>query len=694
MANKNAQYMSEEEAKIFSEVSAHYQDWTSDNNIRRTRVNGWDDVTDAYWGELPKDWPYDSRVVDPRIRTTLIDKDARLINNRLRGKLVPREGSDVLSARLNNAILDYQWDSANYGGSMNNKLLVSSQDTRLYGSKFALVYWRVCKEKDGEIEFEGNEMKPLDIRDCGIDPASTGIKDAKWFQHGEWVTIEELEEYNRSVSKKAQFKNLDVLRGSLMSKKYSGASGGDKRSNKYQSRIKSLKGLEDRVGHDRSFPVIYMVHEYRKDKWISFTPDHGLIHRDFENPYDHGQIPIAQLRYYQIQDDPIGESEVEPVVPIWRAIQALLCGYLDEMNIKMRPPLKVVANQARVETIMWGPEAMWIVDRQDAIEEMRSDSSTTLNYFQTTYQSLVSAYNTAMGDLSQGTSAIDPFANDKTATEVKAFQRQQNVRDQRNQLDLAQFIQDIMMMWLKNNQQFLFNDPKKDKFILKIVGGDNFEYFKRAGLDGMELPDGAMEQISEIIQLQGGNVSDGDINNMIESAKVPKMPMETEDGDIRPKMKVSDEGDSADIMVEYEDIQGTFNYIPDVKSMAAGADTELQNGRLKAIDMLLNNPAVAVQLQQEGYKLGVKDLISSTLEDMGLKDAERFFQAIQQDQTQAALGQAGGPQQNLQVPGLPGAPTPNTQGGGFQQPMAQPQGQVSGGLPSRIQPGILQNAGL
>lgn len=683
MAKRFSKNMSDTEKEIYKELDRHYQDWTNDNDIRRTRVNGWEDVTDAYWGELPENWPYDSRVVDPRIRTTIIDKDARLINNKLRGKLVPREGGDVLSARFNNAILDFQWDSANHGGSMKSKLLISSQDARLYGSKFGLVKWMI--EKDGDkVTFEGNEFQPLDIRDCGIDPASTGIKDAKWFQHREWVAIEDLEKFNQTASKKAKFKNLDLLKGSIAENPIGASSGGDKRSTRYLSRVKQLKGLQDRMGMDPAFPVVEMVTEYRKDKWISFTPSHGIIHREIDNPYEHRKIPIVQLRYYPLQDDPIGESEIEPVVPLWRAIQALLCGYLDEQNIKMRPPLKVVANQARVETIMWGPEAMWIVDRQDAIEEMRSDSSTTLNYFQTTYQSLVSAFNTAMGDLSQGTSSIDPFSTDRTATEVKAFQRQQNVRDQRNQLDLAEFITDIMMMWLKNNQQFLFGDTDKEDYILKIVGDENFEYFKRAGLDGMEVPDEAMQTIQEIITMQEGNVSDADIEQMMESAKVPKRPVETKDG-IVPKMKIGEQGDEAEIVLTPEDIQGTFDYVPDVKSMAAGHDVEMQNGRMKAIDLLINNQNVMLQLQQEGVKVNVKDLLSSTLEDMGLKDANRFFETIQ---PQASAGQAGSSAQNLQIGGLPTGGAPNPQAGGVQQPMAQPpgpqvqnQGRLSQGLP-------------
>src|SRR6266567_7568472 len=102
------------------EVMRHYIEWTTDNDRRRTRPNGWDAVTDAYWGKLPNDWPYQSKVVDPRIRTSLIEKKARLLNKKLRGRLIPRPGqgdATNIKARVHNAILDFQWDNATDGGT-------------------------------------------------------------------------------------------------------------------------------------------------------------------------------------------------------------------------------------------------------------------------------------------------------------------------------------------------------------------------------------------------------------------------------------------------------------------------------------------------------------------------------------------------------------------------------------------------
>lgn len=651
---------------------SHYQDWTEDNERRMLRKNGWNDITDAYWGKLPDDWPYTSRVVDPRIRTSIIEKNARLLNSKLRGRLVPREGGDILNARINNAILDYQWDNANYGGTMLSKWSMMDQDTRLYASKFGLVSWRVTKDKDGKLTFEGNEFNPLDIRDCGIDFGARNIRDAKWFQHRQWVRVEDLEKANKNKDGIEVYPGLSKLIEAMRD-------GQDRRDTAYLSRIKQLKGLTDRLGEDDSFPVVEMVTEYRMDRWITFSPKHSIILRDIPNPYWHQRIPIVQLCYYPLNDDPIGESEVEPVLPIWRAIQAVVCGFIDNMNLHIRPPLKIVEGSARIETIVYGPEAQWLMDRPDAVTEMQG-SGEALRYFETTYSALVSAFNSAMGDISQGISAVDPFNPQKTATEVRQSARQQNVRDQSNQIKLAEALEDMMSMWLSNNRQFLFADPKKHEHVLRVVGSEEFEYFKRSGMDQMILPEESAQEIAAIISQTQGNVSDEDINQMVEAGKVPRFPVKTKDG-FKPKMRISELGDEADISVVPEDTEGNYDYIADVKSMASGADQELRDGQQRTV-MMITNPAILQLLQAEGVKPKIKDLLINILENEGNKDAARYFEQLQ------TAGLPGSALPPGQVGGMPGTSSPIPAGSPTEQMAGSPNlpqpGEVSGGL--QLQP--------
>lgn len=609
---------------VLTQVQAHYQEWTDDNDQRASRDRGWAEITDAWYGKLPDNWPFISRTTDPRLRTTLIEKNARLTNRRLKGKVAPREGGDVIKARIQNSLLDYQWDAANDGGSMQTKISMDDMDSRLYGSKFGLNYWRVLKDAEGNILFEGNEHKPWNIMDCGMDPNCDHVRNARWFQHLDWMGFEDIE------ANKAMFPGYaEFIRLAKAGKKYSQK----RRDSKYLTKIKQIKGLEDRMGTDEAFPVTPIVTEYRPDKKIIFSADYNVILGIFDNEYDHKKIPVSQLRYYPIDGDNLGESEVESVLPLWKAIQAVMCAFLDEVIMKGRPPLLVVEGAVRTETIVRTPDAQWLVDNPSAIMEMKSNGD-SIQYFQNIYPVLVSAFNVAMGDMSQGTSNADPMAADKTATEIRQISKQQNSRDQKNQQELAEFIKDIVTMWMSNNRQFLFRDPKKHEYVLRIIGQENFQYFKQLGMDEMVLTQEASMMIEEIMKSaeEGGSpIPASQLQSMIDAAKTPKFPMianpEEKDVDkiqFKPKMSLSEMGDQAEVSILPEDLEGMYDYVPDMKSMDMSNSEQIMFARTQAIQML-TNPNMLQLLQLQGYQPNIKDLMVANFEDTGLSDAQRFF---------------------------------------------------------------------
>lgn len=667
--------------QVLVEVKKHYDDWTEDRDTRMTRDNGWNDVLDAYFGRLPDDFPYLSRVVDPRLRTTIVEKKARITNSKLRGRLVPREGADIVTARINNALLDFQWDNAQDGGSMSHKWGMMDQDTRLFGSCFGLVTWKYEEEEvDGEkkVLFNGNEFKPLDVRNVGLTHGDN-VRNANWVQVSEWFTLDELDNENQFPGD-PKYPGLKELKAKLAENTQ------DRRDTNYTSRIKSLKGLTDRLGDDEAFPVLEIVTEYRKDRWITFSPKHNVLLRDIKNPYKHGKIPVVQLKYFPLSDDPWGESEVESVLPLWRAIQATINGFLDTMNVHMKPPLKLLEGGVRMETIEWGPEAMWVMTQENAITE-HSGSGEPLRYFQTTYSSLVAAFNTAMGDSSQGIGGVDPFNPQKTATEVTKQAQQQNVRDEDNQSSLADALKDMMSMWISNNQQFLFADENMHEYVLRIIGEKDFAFFKQSGMDQMLLDQEGAQTVADIIMAQGGDLSDLEMEEMINAATLPKYPVvenpEEKSPDkirIKPKMTIDESGKEAVVSLTPDDLHGTYDYIPDVKSMASGADREFSEARKSASDLLFNNQIVLQLLQEEGVRPNAKEILTELFEDAGVRDADRFFTQVSQetgqgqDQMGAAqqgVGAPAGIEQAMAQPGLTAAPlTPNF----TDQQVAQPAG--------------------
>lgn len=627
----------------------HYGTGVQDMDRRRLRKpGGWNDTVNAYMSKLPGNWPFLSMTTDPRIRTTILEKTGRLLNSKLQGRLVPREGGDVVGAAINNAILDFQWDWATDGGAMQEKIAFSDQVARLFGAAFVWVYWN--SEKNC------NDIKLIDPRDFFPDPSSSHISNCNWAQIREWTTIEKL--------KKRGFKGLDELEKEIM---YGVGYASDRRTSAYESIVKLNRGLEDRMGEDPANPVIELVTEWTGKDSIPFLPRYNWVLKDKDNrknPYDHKKIPVSMLRYYPLGDDLYGESEVESVLPLWRAINATLCGFMDQSAIEMRPPVKVVAGQARMETIQYGPNAIWEVNNMQAVEQMTTQNQFIAN-FNATYPALVAAFNTAMGSESLGISNVRGYQTDKTAREVDGLEKQQNSRDQYNQMYLSQFLTDIMMMWLSNNKQYLFDDPKMSHKIFKILGKDKITQLQNLGMDQTDIPDEAMEQLAATIKDSPELVSNELIQKTMQDMSVPNNPILTnpdeedpEQYDIKNKLDVKDHGQEADLYVTKEDMDGLYDYVPDVKSMAMGAGEMLQQARKQAMETILN-PQVMQLLQMQGENIKMKELLVNVLTDAGYQDADALFQPAQQPQPtgpgglspgQPPTGVATGP--GIQ-PGLP-----------------------------------------
>jgi hypothetical protein len=217
-----------------------------------------------------------------------------------------------------------------------------------------------------------------------------------------------------------------------------------------------------------------------------------------------------------------------------------------------------------------------------------------------------------------------------------------------------------------------------------------FEYFKRSGLDEMEVTPEAMGMVGEVITMQEGNMNDQDIMQLYESAKTPKFPIfdnpkekNPEKLQYKPKMRMNDMEDGAELSVVPQDLEGTYDYVADTVSMASGASDTLMKAQQSAVELLTTNPVVLQLLQMQGVVPQIKELLISVFDQSGLKDSEKYFQTNQPTNQGIPPG-GNGLEQLIPQPGVPGQVPPPPSGG--QQPsMAGPQ-QIpqSGGIPAGI----------
>src|SRR3990167_10112995 len=253
-----------EQRKAYWEVKRHYDMSRGDLETRYIDWNKKDELFRSHINE--EGWPYSAMVFDPRTFTAIFEKSARLLANKPKGRLMPREGGDVLGAKINNSILDFQWDDAERvdGEPMLAKWARMDMNARKYGASFGLCKWHFEK-RDDKVLFDGPAFTPWNNRDVLHNPSYSSIQ--KWIQLRACVTLDELLNVNDSSKKNPVYRNLDIIRRSLEDET---RGGGDMRSMAWASRNLSIKGLQDFRGRDEVFKTFELVTEYRNDKWITF----------------------------------------------------------------------------------------------------------------------------------------------------------------------------------------------------------------------------------------------------------------------------------------------------------------------------------------------------------------------------------------------------------------------------------------
>ena len=627
MDNQTLVKGNKQEVQAFGECYRHYEMSTAD---LRTRTVQFDKVDVLFRSHINKaNWPYRALVFDPRIFTTIYEKTARLLANKPRGRMEPRESGDAVGAKINNEILNFQWDDNERvdGSPMLAKWALMDLNARKYGASFALVKWHYeCNvvDKKRKVFFDGPNFKPWNNRDVLHNPSYSTIKN--WIQLRDYNTLHELTEVNDAAKSKPIYKNLDMLRQSLQ--KMGTLKGGDQRSTNYVVKNLSIKGLTDYLGQDPAFKVVEIITEYRPDRWITFAPKHGVILRDIPNPYKHGQIPVVQLKYYPVDDDIYGLSEIEPVEKLQNAINALLCQYLDAINMSLYTPLKVrnVNGAVQMHTLEFGPGKKWLMNDPTSDVITHDQSTSGVQEFSNTYRFLVAALQEALGETSAIVSNQAPGSADKTATEVKDLAMSRSARDGFNQIFLAEALKKQMMFWFGLNQQFFFNAGEKQK-ILRIGGKDAIKYFMNVGMDKYGLSDQAQDMLGD--ETLADSVQTTDL-------EAPLFPVQTPNG-LEPKFNMEPGGQTGKMYLSPDDLSGTYDYIPDVGSMTKGSSEEEIKAkgdflsRVTGVDPTTGQPTgITAMMAQEGKKIKATDLLVDYAEDIGFVNADQYVENIQQ----------------------------------------------------------------
>jgi hypothetical protein len=667
---------SKSEIKTFTEVQGHYSMSKQDLEQRIYRKNGFDDVDKMVSSYIDEsNWPYKSLMFDPIPYTILQEKSGRLVGNKPKGRMVPREGGDTLGAYINNELLSFQWDdNTRLGQSMLSKWVAMDQGTRKYGAKFGLAKWRYetrMIEGKRKVFYDGPDFTICNSRDTLANIGYNYVN--KWFQHREYVTLNELQHVNDAARSEPTYKNLDMLRDAMTNE---AKSKGDKRETQYQLKNKTMKGLSDYLGMDEVFKTIEVVTEYRPDRWITFAPRYGVILRDINNPYKHGEIPVVPLCYYPNEDDLYGNSEYEAISKLTKGINCLMSQYIDNVTVDLYPPLMVNPVNVRMNTLEFTPEAKWLMNNPGKDVVRMETSTAATNNFQSAYAIMKGAAMSGFGENSQGVSQVNPNQDSQrvTAAEIKDTAFSRSIRDNMNQIVLAEALKKQVNFWHSMNQQLLFTATKDQQKVIRIVGRDAVEFFKRQGLADIHP---TQDDIMQMQQAQAMGVQPE------EPMPGPSFPVEVNGQEV-PKFELDQMGEGGNLYIEPGDLMGNYDYLPDVETMHTPTDEEVEK-KLELMVTTITNPAVLQMLQMEGKKPKISELLVKMFEATNvIKDAEAYFEDLPPAPPVMQGGMNG---QGQTDPSGAGSPTAGIPGQGSGQPARMGQGNQA--LPGNPNPQLM-----
>ena len=258
---------------------------------------------------------------------------------------------------------------------------------------------------------------------------------------------------------------------------------------------------------------------------------------------------------------------------------------------------------------------------------------------------------------------------------------QRNSRDNLNQIFLSEAIKKQMLFWHQMDKQLMFSSPSEQQKIIRIIGKDAIRYFQQRGLDGNGYTDETIDLMTSP-EMEGMDVNPEDLAQPMYPVQVGK--------DTLPKFTVEPGSEVGHLILEKEDLSGTYDYIPDIESMRIPDEGQMTENLRLAIDMMTGVDSKSGQptglnamMQAEGYKVKAKELAEDYFERLGMKDADKYFEKVKQPQQigGANVDQTGGA--GLQF-GLDGGGAIPAQGmGGMAQ--AAVGGQAQPGVPGPVQ---------
>ena len=465
-------------------------------------------------------YPHAARVFDPRIFRVIETITPRMVANEPTGSFYPVEEGDVTVNHILNALIRYDWRRAR----MFPKLVNFVKSLLLFGTSFGRVYWDfqekertrmeaksvngrmiwspVNKKTDLVTTFDGPNFEVLNIYDCFPDPNATDLHNMRWFIYRMFKTYDELMEENDARGGE-YWKNLDKLRAAVKERKDRDdrKRGYQPQDINYREHRRVMLSTQELHGEDKSNPEFVVLVRYTNDRWLFAVPEYGIVIRDVENPYFHGELPIIHGVDYPYPGELYGMGEIEPLDRIQRAINAVLNQRLDNVQLVLRNMWKVKKNSGvDMHTLVSAPGNIVTTDDMAAVESFVVPDVTGPTFVQTmNYLTAAMQNGSGITDYTTGIQEGPNVANN-TATGIRLVQQEANAQFKlKIQLFDAMVIERIANLWKDMRIQYTTEKQK-----VRILGHEEVKYLKektnlnQVDVDGNPIVPGELDVPSKL----------------------------------------------------------------------------------------------------------------------------------------------------------------------------------------------------
>lgn len=604
---------------LLEECQEHFED--ADSYLETVRED-WDDLEAMLVVSLNDDLSATTRntVFDPILSTMVYERVSRVMAQNPKGKAFAQSKDDLGKNALMNLLLSYYYKNANEQDSMLIKLRLWDLYSLVYGTMFALVPWRV--DKDGYI---GPELNILPIRDCFPQPSKRSVNDMDWFIVRNVVSIDWLKSQDQKV-----WMNIDELEKQMKDDRDPGDAATDDDKRSYVER----KYYPGAYG-DVAFPQVEIYTEYRKDKWITWTPQRTdsktsrpFILRVIANPYVDGMLPIVAKHAFPLIDSPIGLGEFARGKSLQMGINSLWNLYLTGVKYSIFPPIHVNPDNVVASSMKWGEGEYWFMQNPNTDVQPMKMSPQGMDTFHSTFGAMKSAIEAQAGTTSVRESAQTRSSLGKTPEAIRFISEKESARDEWDRVMMEEAINDVYTRWIA------LTVNKMEKEVQMRLFADEIEDIRIAYPDVVE---------------------------MFQSGK-------------RGAVKVTK-----------DKINDQYDFMLETGSTAKPNIEEEQNNLTVILKAVLENPGIMKALEQKGKQVDVAELFKMWLKAGARKDYDKIIIDMTQPEGEitpeaAMIGPEG-------VPGPVQGPVPMEQAPvapQFQDPdiMAAYQ-QMTGGIPGQ-----------